>query len=451
VFVPTRQPIVIDLWEFFRRGPADTFTTVGNWRQSWRPVTLNGEVYRWSKHLEFLNDPAARAATTCERALLNSLGGGCQVLAANMLDRRADSLRCRPMSTCREFIGQSKGEFTVAKDQNVRLRSDWFSDRSARYLACGRPVVTQETGFSNILPTGEGLFAFSTFEEIEEALHRIDQDYARPARPPLRIAREFRLSRRPDCDADRLDCKPTGRRRECRDDDSCPARPLPDDLVLAPVSRWPTTLSDETVHAGWPSAPWTASDRSRKRRNVRMSVSRSRCTTGSSLRICLSPARHPLGCDLRSDRRRQRIHRRHRRPPRSDRGARRQGARAPPTPPTRALPSPPTPPYRARGGIVVFLTTTPSCRTARWTASRGISPILRSACSALRDQPRGQRSRNRHVCYRTYGELQRFARDRAASHAGHRFDIRTATMFCAAVRRMWDVVGPLDENPSRPL
>ncbi len=46
----------------------------------------------------------------------------------------------------RAYIGQSRGEFTVAKDQNVRLRSGWFSDRSASYLACGRPVVTQETG-----------------------------------------------------------------------------------------------------------------------------------------------------------------------------------------------------------------------------------------------------------------------------------------------------------------
>jgi hypothetical protein len=66
----------------------------------------------------------------------------------------------------RQYVAGSCGEFTVAKVQNVRVRSGWFSDRSATYLAAGRPVITQETGFSNILPTGEGLFAFSTMEEI---------------------------------------------------------------------------------------------------------------------------------------------------------------------------------------------------------------------------------------------------------------------------------------------
>ena len=60
----------------------------------------------------------------------------------------------------RDYIGASRAEFTVAKDQNVRLRTGWFSDRSATYLASGRPVLTQDTGFGNALPTGEGLFGF---------------------------------------------------------------------------------------------------------------------------------------------------------------------------------------------------------------------------------------------------------------------------------------------------
>ena len=90
-----------------------------------------------------------------------------------------------------EYIGGSRGEFTVAKDQNVRLRSGWFSDRSASYLACGRPVVTQETGFSNILPTGNGLFGFSTLEEIEDAIGRITADYTRHSGAARAIAREW--------------------------------------------------------------------------------------------------------------------------------------------------------------------------------------------------------------------------------------------------------------------
>ena len=74
----------------------------------------------------------------------------------------------------RDYIRASSGEFTVARDLNVRLRSGWFSERSACYLAAGRPVVTQDTGFGTVLPTGEGLFAFRTLEDILEAFDVID-------------------------------------------------------------------------------------------------------------------------------------------------------------------------------------------------------------------------------------------------------------------------------------
>jgi hypothetical protein len=91
----------------------------------------------------------------------------------------------------RNYISASEAEFTVAKDQNVRFRSGWFSDRSAAYLAAGKPVVTQDTGFSNILPTGEGLFQFSTMEEIQAAVERVEGDYARHSRAAAAIADEF--------------------------------------------------------------------------------------------------------------------------------------------------------------------------------------------------------------------------------------------------------------------
>jgi hypothetical protein len=90
----------------------------------------------------------------------------------------------------RRYIARSQGEFTVAKDQNVRLRSGWFSDRSATYLAAGRPVITQETGFSNILPTGQGLFAFSEMEDILQALETIEAAYEHHRRAAATIAQE---------------------------------------------------------------------------------------------------------------------------------------------------------------------------------------------------------------------------------------------------------------------
>jgi hypothetical protein len=90
-----------------------------------------------------------------------------------------------------EYILGSRAEFTVAKDQNVRLRSGWFSDRSACYLAASRPVITQDTGFGNVLPTGEGLFSFRNMEEAVTAFREIESDYPRHARRARCIAEEY--------------------------------------------------------------------------------------------------------------------------------------------------------------------------------------------------------------------------------------------------------------------
>ena len=79
----------------------------------------------------------------------------------------------------------------MAKDQNVRLRSGWFSERSALYLAGGRPVITQDTGFGKFVPTGEGLFAFNTVEEAEAAFEAVSTDYERHSRAARAIAEEF--------------------------------------------------------------------------------------------------------------------------------------------------------------------------------------------------------------------------------------------------------------------
>jgi hypothetical protein len=91
----------------------------------------------------------------------------------------------------RDFIARSRAEFTVAKDQNVRLRSGWFSDRSACYLAAGRPVVMQDTGFGDVLPTGAGLFAFRDIRDAVAAVETIEANYEAHAGAAREIAREF--------------------------------------------------------------------------------------------------------------------------------------------------------------------------------------------------------------------------------------------------------------------
>ncbi len=90
----------------------------------------------------------------------------------------------------RRFITGSGAEFTAAKDQNVRLRSGWFSDRSATYLAAGRPAVVQDTGFNVALPTGVGLVPFSTPAEAVDALKRVTRDYKSHSRAAHELAQE---------------------------------------------------------------------------------------------------------------------------------------------------------------------------------------------------------------------------------------------------------------------
>ena len=96
----------------------------------------------------------------------------------------------RDLSRYQHYIQGSRGEFTVARDQYVRPNTGWFSDRTACYLAAGRPVITQETGFSKFLPTGTGLFGFRTMDDVLAAVDAIEADYDRHARGALEVARE---------------------------------------------------------------------------------------------------------------------------------------------------------------------------------------------------------------------------------------------------------------------
>jgi hypothetical protein len=91
----------------------------------------------------------------------------------------------------RDYVQASRGEFTVARDQYARTRSGWFSERSACYLAAGRPVITQDTGFGTVLPTGLGLFAFNTADEAVAAFEQVEADYDRHSRAARDIAEEY--------------------------------------------------------------------------------------------------------------------------------------------------------------------------------------------------------------------------------------------------------------------
>lgn len=196
-FRPTRAPVVLDFWERRGGGPGGAYTTVGNWDQTrqHRDVVFQGEAYTWSKHHEFLKflDLPARTGRAFELALSS---GSYAEADRRMLEGKGWAVRdslsfSTDLDAYRDYLGRSRGEFTAAKDQNVRLRSGWFSERSAQYLACGRPVVTQETGFSNVLPTGAGLFGFSTLDEAAAAVAAIEADYNRHSRAARDLARDW--------------------------------------------------------------------------------------------------------------------------------------------------------------------------------------------------------------------------------------------------------------------
>ena len=89
-------------------------------------------------------------------------------------DARAVS---RTMAAYRRYLQLSRGEWSVAKKTYVALRSGWFSERSAAYLALGKPVVVQDTAWTAHYPAGQGLFGFSVIEEAVSALAAIDEDY----------------------------------------------------------------------------------------------------------------------------------------------------------------------------------------------------------------------------------------------------------------------------------
>ena len=169
------------------------FTSIANWSTSGlKDITWRGRKYLWSKSREFLRFVKAPKTS-----------GETFELATNIPDdamrKKFEQNQWRLVSPTqmsvdywlyRDYIQQSKGEYTVAKDQYVHLNTGWFSDRSACYLAAGRPVITQETGFTKNYGGDKGLLAFSSLGEIADAVKMINADYKKHSGAARQIARE---------------------------------------------------------------------------------------------------------------------------------------------------------------------------------------------------------------------------------------------------------------------
>jgi hypothetical protein len=189
-WIPTRPPVLLDLWKPETPIARDHFTTVADW---WGEgyLEFEGRVLgpKREEFLRFLDLPA-RCGEAIHPVLDIPPGDPDLELLEDHGWKVESPARVVSPEGYVDWVAGSCGEFSCAKGVYVGTRCGWFSDRSACYLAAGRPVVAQETGFSDVLPAGEGLFAVRTLDEAAVAVRAIRRDYRRHARAARQLAVE---------------------------------------------------------------------------------------------------------------------------------------------------------------------------------------------------------------------------------------------------------------------
>lgn len=188
----TWPPVVLEWWPVGAPISRNAFTTIANWR-AYGSIEHEGVHYGQKVHSlrRFITLPIrTRARFLLALAIDEAETADLAALKANGWQRVDPAQVAGSPSTYRRFIQGSMAEFGIAKDGYVRSRSGWFSDRSACYLAAGRPVLAQGTGFSQHLPTGAGLLAFEVAEEVLDGVDAIRADYGYHAAAARELAEE---------------------------------------------------------------------------------------------------------------------------------------------------------------------------------------------------------------------------------------------------------------------
>jgi len=191
---PTRQPVVLEQWPVSAEGASDRFTTVASWRGPYGPVEHGGhafglKIHEWRKFVEL----PERAQQAFEIAL--------DIHPADEKDRNmlcghgwriVDPKAAAPdPAAFRRYVQTSGAEFSVAQGIYVETASGWFSDRTVRYFASGKPALVQDTGFSRNYPAGEGLVPFRTLEQAIDGARQIARDYEGHCRAARAIAETY--------------------------------------------------------------------------------------------------------------------------------------------------------------------------------------------------------------------------------------------------------------------
>jgi hypothetical protein len=193
-WLATVPPVVPEIWgadSLAAGSPANAaFTTVANWT-AYGTVEYQGEQYG-QKDQEFLGlgDLPGKTGQKLELAIANADSDAVRMLKGSGWSLVDAAEVSKDIETYRRYIMESRGEFTVAKNAYVKTNSGWFSDRSVCYLAAGRPVIMQDTGFSDWLSTGEGVLAFSTADEALACIDQVNREYSANCRAAKEIAEE---------------------------------------------------------------------------------------------------------------------------------------------------------------------------------------------------------------------------------------------------------------------
>lgn len=186
----TRQPIILSAWPQIAASQDGKFSTVMQW-DSYKTQVYKGEEYGMkSKSFAIAENIPSKVGVSFQLAV-GSATAPKERLQAKGWELLNPLEVTKTAFSYQDFIARSKGEFTIAKHGYVASYSGWFSERSAAYLASGRPVITQETGLSNVIDSGAGLLTFSNEEEAIEALHRVNESYAHHCKSALEIAKMY--------------------------------------------------------------------------------------------------------------------------------------------------------------------------------------------------------------------------------------------------------------------
>ena len=191
---PVRQPVVLEDWPVATTDSTWRFTTIASWRGSYGPVHVGDKTYGLKVHefRKFIELPRC-----IDREFEIALDihpdeeKDLQLLRENqwqLVDPRAVA---GDPNHYRAYVQKSGAEFSVAQGMYVDTQGGWFSDRTIRYLASGKPVLVQDTGFGRNLPVGEGLMAFRTIDEAVAGAGEIANNYDRHSRAARKVAEEF--------------------------------------------------------------------------------------------------------------------------------------------------------------------------------------------------------------------------------------------------------------------